>query len=174
MSRRPTIVGDLVIKNLLQALHLAKEGHLDTYKLVGVNLVTHLVFINDVLCFTKGTTKSLHALRNIFHDFLELIDMQINREKSGIYLSSSFGGDRALMDILGFPLKQLSMKHLRIPLISRQLQNGIVKTFQRNYRLIQHDGQTNLCHMEIVFSWQIELYTIAYYIGFKDYTYREE
>lgn len=38
---------------------------LDTYKIGGVNLVTHFLFTDDVLCFTKVNHKSVHALKEV-------------------------------------------------------------------------------------------------------------
>lgn len=50
-----------------------------------VNLfISHLLFVDDILVFTNGSTNELKDLKNIFELFLKAIGMQINPRKSQI------------------------------------------------------------------------------------------
>lgn len=110
------------MENLSQFFHATtKDKLLDTYTMDGIKSVTHLVFADDVLCFTKASPKSLQTLKNILHDFSMLTSMNINWKKSRIFLSASCGEDPTLLEILGCPLKPLLMKQLGVPMVWRQL-----------------------------------------------------
>lgn len=61
---------NLLMENLSQGFHLAERmGKLESYKMVGVNPISHFLFADDGLCFTKANAKSPHAIKEIIHDF---------------------------------------------------------------------------------------------------------
>lgn len=58
------LIFNLLTENLFQFFHLVeRKGQLDTYKIVRTKLVTHLLFVDDVLYFTKANRKSMEAIK---------------------------------------------------------------------------------------------------------------
>lgn len=46
-----------------------KRGKLENYKIASVDSVSHLLFVDDMLYFTKANVKSLLAIKEVILDF---------------------------------------------------------------------------------------------------------
>lgn len=46
--------------------------------------LTHLIFANDILLFSKGNVNSVSTLMNAIREFSEVLDLKVNPSKSSI------------------------------------------------------------------------------------------
>lgn len=103
-------------------LHVAEhDKELDTYKLGGTTLITHLVFIDDLLIFTKANKKSLETKKHTLVEYVTFFGLHANPQKSTVVLLASCGDKDALIGILGFPQNSFPIRHIGITLVSRNL-----------------------------------------------------
>lgn len=93
----------LVSQNTEPNLHLKKRASSVP--------ITYIIFTDDVLCFTRDNLKFISILASITADFSLLSGFQVNRLKSGIYLSKTCVAYDQLLTILGFPPKSLPMSY---------------------------------------------------------------
>jgi len=86
------------ISGVLQPL---KRGHEGT---------NHLLFADDMLVFCKGNDRSASTLNNLLEDLNT--GLQINKEKSKLFLSKGCKCKSELVQILGVAQGTLPMKYL--------------------------------------------------------------
>jgi hypothetical protein len=63
------------------------NGDLKGVKVVGQESVSHLLFFDDVLCFTNEMLTDVEALRGVMYLFYRAIGMVINIDKSCVFLN---------------------------------------------------------------------------------------
>ena len=93
------------------------SGRLEPLKR-GQDDVTHLLFADDMLLFCRGTKSSASELNNLLEEFHLNTGLQVNKNKSKLYLSKSCKNQELLSAILGVSLGTLPMKYLGLPLTS--------------------------------------------------------
>lgn len=93
------ILFNLVMENLSQSFHLVEEKKgIGTYVIGGVKSVTHLLFADDILCFSRANQKSLNRIKiNTMEEFSVFSILQINVGKSTIILSVSCDRDHVVL-----------------------------------------------------------------------------
>lgn len=85
----------------------------------GAKSTTHLLFANDLLCFSKDNVKSLKAIKHVLTKFSIFYGLQISPSKSKIILSKSCQYKKQLLQILGFEEGCLPFKYLGFPIVGR-------------------------------------------------------
>lgn len=86
------------------------------------NKLTHLAFADDLLIFAGGDSDSMKVVADSLEEFTLTSGLKINMNKSNIFM----GGVRPfeqqqILDLFGFPMGTLPIKHLGLPLASRKL-----------------------------------------------------
>lgn len=72
----------LVLENLSQELHAAEEsGSIDTYIISGAKSPTHLMFVDDILLFTRENLKSMSTIAREINKFSSFSGLQVNSLK---------------------------------------------------------------------------------------------
>lgn len=84
--------------------------------------ITHLAFADDLMLFCRGDQGSLKILSNVMEEFSACSGLEINKDKSNFFV----GGvqERELEEVeqvFGFPLGELPVKYLGVPLASVKL-----------------------------------------------------
>lgn len=107
----------LILEKLSQSLHPSeKNGDLDTYVMGGARLVKHLLFANDILCFSKANHKSITSILKIIMDFTNFYGLHINNEKSS-QLTSLYLMKDQLFALFNFRIGQLLFKYLGLSVV---------------------------------------------------------
>lgn len=128
----------MAMENLSQRLLLADtNGKLDSYIIGGTKSVSHVIFVGDLLFFTKANKKSFETLKSIHETFSSYSSLNINQPKSDIYLSRSAQGRQDLLSIMKFSSKELLITHLGIPLVGHELR-------EKDYKPLVNQLQTYL------------------------------
>lgn len=115
---------NLVLESLSQAFHQVEErSELNGYKMGGVKLVSHLIFADDLLVFSKAKWRSLEAIKKVLQEFSNYLHLTPNPTKSAVIFSLSCQDD-SLKKILGYSIEGLPVKHLGVPLVGRELRTS--------------------------------------------------
>ncbi|CAN1247714.1 LINE-1 retrotransposable element ORF2 protein [Linum perenne] len=84
--------------------------------------LTHLSFADDLLVFTKANTAAIEVVKSILNEFKEVSGLQLNPEKSKIYLA---GIDSVTAEVItvasGFCRGELPFRYLGVPLTTGKL-----------------------------------------------------
>lgn len=89
--------------------HAINNKTLRPFKFKSHNLeVSHLLFADDVLLFAKADNTSINTINSIIHDFCNTSGMEINLDKSKLWLSPSVPQvmKQSISNTLGVPLTQ--------------------------------------------------------------------
>lgn len=71
------------MENLSQSLRLAEEKkEINTYTIGGAKSMTHLLFVDNILCFTRANRKSFTTINNVVDEFSSFSSLQMNARKS--------------------------------------------------------------------------------------------
>lgn len=87
----------------------------------GTRAISHMIFIDDLLIFTKANGRSLHTIKHILEKYATFSRLQTNPSKSSIYFFVVVQNKEELELILNYPIKKLPLKHLGIPLRGRDI-----------------------------------------------------
>lgn len=96
---------------------------LDTFIMEDTKSVTHHIFMDNLLIFTKANQKSLAIVKTIFDKFTLFSELTTNPSKSLIYYSSAVAKMGELNSIPNYPNKELLAKHLGVPLVGRDIRS---------------------------------------------------
>lgn len=89
---------------------MEQQGRLKPYKLRrNIQPVSHLLFANDMLIFSKGWVRSLQTLRDLLQRYERSSGQKINLQKSSIYASKHIKGRQLVRvhQVLGCQLKDM-------------------------------------------------------------------
>ena len=101
--------------------------------------LTHLMFADDILLFCHGDLSSAKVLSDSLDHFQALSGLQVNHAKSSLFMSAISDVIRdQITHLFDFPLEQLPVKYLGIPLISTRL-----KTLHCNELIIKIERRIN-------------------------------
>jgi len=78
--------------------------------------ITHLLFADDLLIFSKGDLSSLKKIDRILELLVENTGLSINREKRKIFFGKGCLKKEKLKNAVGMAEGRLPMKYLGIPL----------------------------------------------------------
>lgn len=107
---------------LTQKFNVAeRRGDLQQYIINEAQLTSHIIFTDDFLCFCKANVRSIKAISEFIIEFSNFSDLLPNPSKSAIYLSWSCGDAQDILSILNYLRIYLSIKHLGLLIMGREL-----------------------------------------------------
>ena len=84
--------------------------------------ITHLCFADDLMIFCEGSLQSVELLQQSLQEFYALSGLLPNKGKSCIFIAGrNQSYMKAVRDILDFPLGELPVRYLGVPLISSKM-----------------------------------------------------
>lgn len=86
------------------------------------NSITHMAFADNLLLFARADPALLKILAETLDEFTLTSGLQINRRKSQLFLAGVRPFEKEqILDLFNFPLGELPIKYLGLPLSSRRL-----------------------------------------------------
>lgn len=76
----------------------------------GARFISHLIYADDILNFSKANPKSLSNIKHILESFSSFSGMEVNLQKSSAYYSKAVAGMQHIQEIMGLPRKPLSLE----------------------------------------------------------------
>lgn len=61
--------------------NLVMEGRIDNYQVNGARSISHLIYVDDVLIFSKASHKSLKGIKEALRYFSTFSGLEVNSEK---------------------------------------------------------------------------------------------
>lgn len=89
-------------------------------KTTGLDL-SHLMFADDVIIFFDGGSSSLHGINETLDDFAGWSGLNMNREKTELFLAGVDEVELLAIANYGFPSASLPIRYLGLPLMCRKL-----------------------------------------------------
>ena len=83
--------------------------------------LSHLMFADDVMIFFDGGSASLHAITETLDDFAGWSGLQVNRDKSELFLAGLSNEEKTEMQRYEYPIRTLPIRYLGLPLMHRKL-----------------------------------------------------
>ena len=83
--------------------------------------ISHLMFADDVMIFFDGTANSLHGISECLDDFASWSGLHMNPSKTELFTSGLELSESAAIAAYAFPVGQLPIRYLGLPLMSRKL-----------------------------------------------------
>lgn len=83
--------------------------------------ISHLMFADDMMVFFDGSSSSLHGIYETLDDFAGWSGLQMNREKTTLFHAGLSTSENAAVSGYGFPIGNLPVRYLGLPLMSRKL-----------------------------------------------------
>lgn len=96
------------------------NGKINTYQINGGKSISHLIYADDILIFSKVNPKALQSIKRILDIFSNFSGLEINKEKSSVHYSKVVDSFPYIQEIIGFPVKPLPLKYLGIPISSKR------------------------------------------------------
>lgn len=103
----------------------------NTYQTNGATSISHQMYADDNLLFSKANPQSLRSIQNILSEFTLFSGLKRNIQKSLATFSKVCEEDQKLHDIVGFAPKKLPNFHLGLQIISKK------KSYNQCWKLIQ-------------------------------------
>lgn len=86
--------------------------------------ITHLYFVNDLMVFSKVDRMSLKLIKEALDNFQDWFNIQANFFNSYIFMVGMRNDELIdLASIIGYDIGSLSIKYLRVPLITSKLRS---------------------------------------------------
>ncbi|KAG7588721.1 Reverse transcriptase domain [Arabidopsis suecica] len=108
-----------VFSNLLKSRFDA--GYIHYHPKTSDLSISHLMFADDVMVFFDGGSSSLHGISETLDDFASWSGLQVNKDKTTLYLAGTDSLEALAIARYGFPLGTLPVRYLGLPLMSRKL-----------------------------------------------------
>lgn len=83
--------------------------------------ISHIMFADDVMVFIDGGSSSLHGISEALDDFASWSGLQVNKDKTHLYLVGTNQTEELAISRYGFPTCSLPIKYLGLPLMCRKL-----------------------------------------------------
>lgn len=103
-----------------------REKRIDT-QVNETTSITHLMYADNVLIFTKDNRKSLNAIKKILGEFSLHTSLEFNASKSTATYSKVCMDDTNLHNILGFPSKSLPIHFLGFPIKGKKVFQSVLE-----------------------------------------------
>lgn len=87
----------------------------------GARLLTHLVFADVILLFSRAIVKLVKAFRSIVDNFAIFSNLVVNNQKSSLIFSKSMQHRQELLGILRFVEGSLSFQYLGVSIVVKEL-----------------------------------------------------
>lgn len=79
------------------------------------------MFADDVMIFFYGGSSSLHGITEALDDFASWSGLQVNKDKTNLYLAGTDKLEELAISRYDFPISTLPVRYLGLPLMSRKL-----------------------------------------------------
>lgn len=122
------ILVDLVIGNLSRLIidwERIREKKVDTYIVNGATSISHLIYADNMLIFTKANPKSLGKIKEILRIFSNFFAVEVNQEKISAIYSKICSDDQILHKIPNFPTKALPINYLGLRITGRKKTHSV-------------------------------------------------
>lgn len=84
--------------------------------------LTHVLFADDILLFSRGDLKSITTLMQVFHNFSQASGLQVNVDKCEVFFAGvNVAAQKSISEALGMKIRSLPFKYLGVPLAFRKL-----------------------------------------------------
>lgn len=93
---------------------------MDTYVVNGVVSISHLIYVDDVLIFSKANTKSLRTIKRILESLSKFSGLKVNQEKSSTTYSKICANDQTIHSILNFTVKTLPISYIGLTITGKK------------------------------------------------------
>lgn len=67
------------------------EGRIDAYQVNGTRSISHLIYADDILIFSKANQKSLNSIKEILDVFSKFSFSEVNNDKINAHYSKFVG-----------------------------------------------------------------------------------
>lgn len=114
----------ILVMEILNALlkEQVDEGKLQLHPKCKEPLITHLLFADDLVCFTKPTTQNITTLLDTFQSFKAITGLSLNSNKSEILVAGLTDHQKGLIiNHSGFNEMPTNATYLGLPLISKRI-----------------------------------------------------
>lgn len=92
--------------------------------------LTHLIFTDDVMLFSRGDTQSMEKIMSLLHQFSMVSDLVINVSKSATFVAGVNEADRiSLLSLTGFTCGELPVCYLGVPLAPGKIKSSMFTSF---------------------------------------------
>ena len=115
--------------------------------------LSHLMFADDVMIFFDGGAASLHSITETLDDFASWSGLQVNREKSELFLAGLSTQETTEIARYEYPIGKLPIRYLGLPLMHRKfriseyepLLNKLATTFRSwAVKMLSYAGRLQL------------------------------
>lgn len=115
--------------------------------------ISHLMFADDVMVFFDGRSNSLHGISECLDDFASWSGLHMNTTKIELFTAGLDHSDSQALASYGFPIGNLPIRYLGLPLMSRKLKvseyapliSKVTKSFQAwSVKLLSFAGRLQL------------------------------
>ncbi|GJR26775.1 RNA-directed DNA polymerase, eukaryota, reverse transcriptase zinc-binding domain protein [Tanacetum coccineum] len=84
--------------------------------------ITHLCFVDDLLVFCHGDTKSVNVIKETLKEFNRYYGLKANMSKSTVFFGGMTKAEQdIILDIVPFGVKKLPVKYIGVPLITKKI-----------------------------------------------------
>jgi len=87
------------------------------------NSLTHLIYADGIILFTKADEKSALAINEVFRTMQKMTGLELSCDKSNIYFGKGVKTKSKISSILNIQINDLPVKYLGIPLTSVNLRD---------------------------------------------------
>lgn len=84
-------------------------------------MITHLLYVDDILILTKATTKNAECIQYIFHDVHTITGLELDSRKSTLFFSKGARNKYQIAETLKLNIGSLPIIYLGIPLSKNKL-----------------------------------------------------
>lgn len=84
--------------------------------MAGTTSISDLMYVDDILLFSKKNPKSRHAIKTILEQFTTFVGLEVDAKKRSITLSKVCEDMTTLNKILGFLISKLPIQYLGPPI----------------------------------------------------------
>jgi len=118
----------------------------------GSTSTSHLIYVDDILIFSKANPKLLGAIKHILYIFSTFSGLEINHAKSSVHYSKVYSTPH-ILEIIGFPPKGLLLTYLGIPISGKRKNigqcNELIQPLEKSLarwkgRCLSHGGTIQL------------------------------
>lgn len=109
------VLGMEVFSNLLKSRFEA--GYINYHPKTSSLAISHLMFADDVIVFFDGSCSSLHGISEVLDDFASWSGLEVNKDKTNLFLAGHDMNETNSALAFGFPLGSLPIRYLGLPLM---------------------------------------------------------
>lgn len=110
--------------------------------------MTHLMFADDLIVFSKADPTTIRFLMEAFHHFSACTGLKANEAKSQVVFGGVRNNLQECLDIINCPLGTLPFKYLGMPITTSKLSKQNVSSWWTKSQSAQHNGPQGTSHSQ--------------------------